>query len=306
MNIFESMNRSFDAAIKDCTSKKPLKESVEAPAKEFKAIEIPAPFNIYYRTIQPEEYRDFLGCDYAECEDYAADYGVDELQYIIANDDYATCLSDMGMEVLSVYRDGDNIGIGQEVGGRLYPVEFSEIEGCLSECVKPVKEEVKAEVEPEKPVEEAVAEEPVKEELNLEEGKKDDRDMWDEVYGELTMDGEQKLVGKTYQFNRGVGYDMDNVWTGDNGEICIGAATLEELKPAAEIAMRHKADGVSYKMRRGRKYEKYDYIIEIAVPYEDVDECVDAPEKVEEEVEVKEELNPLEKLKKAYPELNLD
>ena len=297
MNIYESMNKAMDKELKKVSiakkliSKK-LTESVEEvkPVVEFKAIEIPAPFDKYYRTLQPKEYVDVVGCSYEECaEDDAADYGVDAVQYIVAKDDQKASLSGAGMDILSVYKDGNTIGVGQEVGGRLFPVDFIE-------CMKPVAEEVESE---EKDAEEACSEDKITESA-------DPDDKWDEIYGELTMDGSQVKKGRTTQFNKGVGYDYtDQICTGKNGEICVGAMTLDELKPAADVAIKHKDEGVTYKMHRGGDRDKWAYFIDICIPGIDMEECANKP--LGEEIEIKnEELSPLEKLKKAYPELNLD
>lgn len=314
MNIYESMNKAFDIEFSKIEEKKKQKltESVEVKEEvEFKPLTIPAAFAKYYRVLQPGEYMDIVGFPYEEMAGSAAEYGVDEMQYIIANDDYQAGLADNGLEVLAIYKDGNNIGIGQEVGGRLYPVDLEEITGSITECIKPVKEEVEAN-NPLKKLKKAYPE--LREESKLHESKDESEDdLWSEVYGELTMDGKQVPAGKTTKFNIGAGYDYRRIHTGDNGEIRVEADTLEELRPAADVAIKHKDEGVTYKMRRGGKYEKFKYCIEICIPMEGIaegmqaskmDECADKP--VEESVEVKnEDLSPIEKLKKAYPELNI-
>ena len=319
MNIYESMNKAFDTEFSKIEEKRQkLTESVEAKKEvEFKPIAIPAAFAKYYRTLQPNEYMDIIGFPYEEMAGSAAEYDVDKMQYIIANDDYQAGLADNGLEVLAIYKDGNNIGIGQEVGGRLYPVDLEEITGSITECVEPVKKEVTEEpaIQEGIPEEEPKVEECTDSEVVLDEAKKDesDDDLWSEVYGELTMDGKQVPAGKTTKFNIGAGYDYRRIHTGDDGEIRVEADTLEELRPAADVAIKHKDEGVTYKMRRGSKYEKFKYCIEICVPMEGIaecmktskmDECIDKP--VEESVEVRnEDLSPIEKLKKAYPELNI-
>ena len=366
MNIYESMNKAFDTELSKIEGKRQkLTESVEAKKEvEFKPMAIPAAFAKYYRVLQPNEYMDIVGFPYEEMAGSAAEYDVDEMQYIIANDDYQAGLADNGLEVLAIYKDGNNIGIGQEVGGRLYPVDLEEITGSITECVKPIEEEVKADnplkklekkypeldlnspeednhikkgdVKPESPLDKLVKKYPelvtesvkgdsvmdklkraypeLREESKLHESKDESEDdLWSEVYGELTMDGKQVPAGKTTKFNIGVGYDYRRVHTGDDGEIRVEANTLEELRPAADVAIKHKDEGVTYKMRRGSKHERFKYCIEICIPMEGIaecmetskmDECADKP--VEESVEVKnEDLSPIEKLKKAYPELNI-
>lgn len=338
MNVYESMNKAMDKELEKVPTAKKLTESVEEikPVVEFKAIEIPAPFDTYYRTLQPEEYEDVVGCSYEDCaEDDAADYGVDAIQYIVAKDDQKASLSDVGMDILSVYKDGSTVGVGQEVGGRLFPVDFIDIKDYITECMKPVIEEMQPKNEDLSPLDklkkaypdldlssEQAADTPRKKanriesnpldklkraypELNLTESAEAD-DKWDEIYSELTMDGAQVKKGHTTQFNKGVGYDYtDQICTGKNGEICVGAMTLEELKPAADVAIKHKGEGVTYKMRRGGDRDKWAYFIDICIPGIDMEECANKP--LGEEIEIKnEELSPIEKLKKAYPELNLD
>ena len=316
MNIYESMNKAFDAEFSKIEEKRQkLTESVEVKKEvDFKPLAIPAAFAKYYKVLQPEEYMDVMGFPYEEMAETAKEYGVDDMQYIVALDDCAADLANNDLSVLVVYKDGSNIGIGQEVGGRLYPVDLEEVTGSITESVEPVEEEqaVKEEVV----AEESKAEECEDSEKVLDEAKEDesDDDLWSQIYGELTMDGEQIKVGRTTQFNKGAGYDYTKqIHTGDDGAIRVEADTLEELKPAADIAIAHKGEGVTYKMRRGKKDEKFVYCIEICIPMEGIAECMNLPKMVEctnkpvkEEVEVKnEDLSPLEKLKKAYPELNI-
>lgn len=334
MNIYESMNKAFDTELSKIEEKRQkLTESVEVKKEvEFKPIAIPAAFAKYYRVLQPNEYMDIVGFPYEEMVGSAAEYGVDEMQYIIANDDYQAGLADNGLEILAIYKDGNNIGIGQEVGGRLYPVDLEEVTGSITECVKPIEEEVKADnplKKLEKKYPELVTESvkgdsvmdklkraypELREESKLHESKDESEgDLWSEVYGELTMDGKQVPAGKTTKFNIGAGYDYRRIHTGDDGEIRVEANTLEELRPAADVAIKHKDEGVTYKMRRGSKYERFKYCIEIYIPMEGIAECMKtskmdgcADKPVEESVEVKnEDLSPIEKLKKAYPELNI-
>lgn len=367
MNIYESMNKAFDIEFSKIEEKKKQKltESVEVKEEvEFKPLTIPAAFAKYYRVLQPGEYMDIVGFPYEEMAGSAAEYGVDEMQYIIANDDYQAGLADNGLEILAIYKDGNNIGIGQEVGGRLYPVDLEEVTGSITECVKPIEEEVKADnplkklekkypeldlnsseednhikrddAKPGSSLDKLIKKYPelvtesvkgdsvmdklkraypeLREESKLRESKDESEDdLWSEVYGELTMDGKQVPAGKTTKFNIGAGYDYRRIHTGDDGEIRVEANTLEELRPAADVAIKHKDEGVTYKMRRGSKYERFKYCIEICIPMEGIaedmktskmDEC--ANKVVEEEIEVKnEDLSPIEKLKKAYPELNI-
>lgn len=369
MNIYESMNKAFEAELSKIDAKKQkLTESVEVKEEvEFKPIEIPAVFAKYYRTLQPGEYKDIVGFPYEEMTGTAAEYGVDEMQYIIANDDYQAGLADNGLEVLAVYKDGNNIGIGQEVGGRLYPVDLEEVTACLKEnmnesqedkslenllqkypelkldsTVKPLNEDnpyeklkkaypdlensapsekaetkyppiKKSDATPGSPLDKLITKYP---ELMEESMDEDDDDLWSEIYGELTMDGKQVMsdTGKSTKFNIGAGYDYNSqIHVCDDGAIRVEADTLEELKPAADIAMAHKAEGVSYRMRRCKKGENFNYCIEICIPFEDVTECLDSKSLEEEdctdapmeEAVKNEDLSPIEKLKKAYPELNI-
>ncbi len=332
MNIYESMNKAFEAELSKIDAKKQkLTESVEVKEEvEFKPIEIPAVFAKYYRTLQPGEYKDIVGFPYEEMTGTAAEYGVDEMQYIIANDDYQAGLADNGLEVLAVYKDGNNIGIGQEVGGRLYPVDLEEVTACLKESMNeensfeklkkaypdlenPTSSEKaetkypsikKSDATPGYPLDKLITKYP---ELMEESMDEDDDDLWSEIYGELTMDGKQVMsdTGKSTKFNIGAGYDYRRIHAGQDGEIRVEASTLEELRPAADIAIKHKDEGVTYKLRRGGKYDSFRYCIEIFVPMEDLDECMDkAAPKMEEAVK-NEDLSPIEKLKKAYPELNI-
>lgn len=169
MNIYESMNKAFDAEISKIQIKKQnLTESVEAGKEvEFQPIAIPAPFDKYYRVLQPEEYMSIVGFPYDEMTESAADYGVDEIQYIIAKDDLASSLGDAGMEILSVYKDGDAVGVGEEVGGRLFPIDYTDIQEYITECVKPVTEGAEVKNEDTSPMEKLEKAYP---ELDVEEG----------------------------------------------------------------------------------------------------------------------------------------
>lgn len=133
----------------------------------------------------------------------------------------------------------------------------------------------------------------------------DDDDLWTKIYGELTMDGKQVMKGKSTQFNRGAGYDYARqIHVDTDGSIWVEADTIDELKPAADIAIAHKDEGVTYKLCRGKKGEKFAYCIKICIP-EDMEESTS--QSLKEKVEAKNGgMSPLEKLKKAYPELNLD
>ena len=96
-------------------------------------------------------------------------------------------------------------------------------------------------------------------------------DLWDEVYGKLTMSGDTEPSGKTTKFGTGAGYDYRNqVWVGVDGEICIGANSLDELRPAADIAGKYADRGVEYNLHKCSKYNKYPYCITICVPEEEI------------------------------------
>lgn len=133
----------------------------------------------------------------------------------------------------------------------------------INEALNPWEKLVKAYPE--------LADDPVKESPIKEAVEDDDSDLWDKVYGELTMDGElaPSSTGKSYKFNTGAGYRYaDQVWTGRDGEICVGAESMEELEAAARVALSHKKDGVTYKLCKGSpNRDKFPFIIEIYVPY---------------------------------------
>lgn len=384
MNIYESMNKAFDAEFSKIDAKKQkLTESVEVKEEvEFKPLTIPAAFAKYYRVLQPKEYDTLFGFPYSDMVEEAEACGVDELQYLMAKEEYEEDLAENGLDTLTIYRDGSSVGIGQIVGGRLYPIGLEEITGSITECTKLVKESVKenplkklkksypeldldspqgtdpikkSDVKSDSPLDklvkaypelviESVREESIEEssvmdklrkaypELNdhsnvnesrrcrlnrkkslVESTDDTDNDLWSKVYGELTMDGKQVPAGKTTKFNIGAGYDYRRIHAGDNGEIRVEANTLEQLRPAADIAIKHKDEGVTYRMRRGSKYDKFRYCIEICIPMEGIAECMNAPKidecadkPVEEDMGIKnEDLSPIEKLRKAYPELNI-
>ena len=179
---------------------------------------------------------------------------------------------------------------------KAYPELETSSESAVDNSIK------KDDIKPDSPMDKLVKKYP---EL-INEAKK--KDLWSEVYGKLTMDGEQIQKGETTQFNTGAGYDNTSQISTDpqTGAICVGANTLEELRPAADVAIKYKDQGVSYRMRKGRKYDKWAYIIEIEIPGINMDECTKVPaEDMKEDVKC-EGLSPIEKLKKAYPELNLD
>lgn len=267
MNIYDSMNSYFNEKLAAVEKGAKLTESVEKPVIEFEEMTIPAPFDTYYRVIRPEEYEDILGFEYDadEIKSEAGGYGIEGLQYAILKDGYDT---DGEVKVVAICKDGDNTFVGINVGGQMFPVDFTEVEAQIKEVKNPLKEDlnpwdklVKAYPElAEKPLEEAKGEDP-------------EEDLWDRVYGELTMDGElaPSSTGKSYKFNTGAGYRYaDQVWTGKDGEICVGADTLEELKAAAEVATNYADKGVSYSLRRGSlNRDKFPFIIEISVPYEE-------------------------------------
>lgn len=303
MNIYESMNRSFEAAMEKKAPKK-LKESVEKPVKEFKELAIPAPFADYYKIIRPEEYEDILGFEYNEAEmkrEAAEQHGVEDYQYAILKDGFDT---DGECKILAVCKDGDVSYVAINVDGRMFPIDFAEIEGEIREVEKPVEECVKEPIEEaveeeEKPLEEALnpwdklvaaypdlAEEPIRESAEGEEvveekaeevpeearKEEEEEDLWDKIYGELTMDGETvpSSTGKSYKFNTGAGYNPYRVWTlMDECGLKIGADSIEELKAAADIARKYADKGVTYELSRGRKHiDRTPFIIKIHIPEE--------------------------------------
>lgn len=416
-NIYDSMNHYFDTKIAAVEQKSKLAESVDKPVEEFQELVIPEPFIKYYRIIRPEEYEDILGYEYdvKELEEAAEEAGVESIQYAILRDGFDT---DGEVKIVSICKDADNVFVGIDIGGRVYPADFDEIISQIKEVEKVNSETNDSEMSSEK-VEESVKEEDLtyeaiyrklckkygyhvaqyelaveedeiltyrfnapndfialiyalfpgdaidpqhvdedtmyvedleeisrksfkalkddldsgdsgslvlyvrnrdtgeiiyeekarlmstdrykwnlkdfqvseslEEDLNpwerlvrvypelaeesLKESVKEEDDLWDEVYGKLTMDGElvPSSTGKSFKFNQGAGYRYaDQVWTGSDGEICVGAETLEELKAAADVAESYVDRGVSYRLRRGTpNRDKFPFIIEIAVPYEE-------------------------------------
>ncbi len=281
MNIYESMNKSFEAAMEKKAPKK-LKESMEKPVKEFKELTIPAPFADYYRIIRPEEYEDILGFEYNEADmkrEASEQHGIEDYQYAILKDDFDT---DGECKILAVCKDGDVVYVAINVDGRMFPIDFAEVEGEIKKVEKPVEECV------EKPLEEDLnpwdklvaaypnlAEEPLRESAEevLEEAhKEEEEDLWDKIYGELTMDGETvpSSTGKSYKFNTGAGYNPYKVWTlRDECGLKIGADSLDELKAAADIARKYADKGVTYELSRGQKHiDRTPFILKIRIPEE--------------------------------------
>lgn len=291
-SIYDSMNNYFDDKLAVAEQKSKLVESVEKPMVEFEELIIPAPFDTYYRIIRPEEYEDILGYEYnaAEMEDLAKEADVESLQYAILKDNFST---NGEVEVVAICKDADQIFVGIDLGGRIYPADFDEVKAQLETVEKPVVETAEdSAVESAEEAAAGVVEESLNEELNpweklvkaypelaeepLREAKRKDpeeEDLWDRVYGDLTMDGElvPSSTGKSSKFNTGAGYSYsDQVWAGQDGEICVGADTLEELKAAAEVAAKYADKGVSYNLRKGSpNRDKFPFIIEISVPYEE-------------------------------------
>lgn len=161
MNIYESMNKSFEAAMEKRASKK-LTESVEKPVVEFKEFAIPAPFADYYRIIRPEEYEDVLGFEYDEAEmkrDAAEQYGIESFQYAILKDKFDT---DGECKIIAVCKDRDVVYVAINVGGEMFPVDFSEVKEEIKEVRKPAEEHADESAE-------SVEEEPIKESLTEQE-----------------------------------------------------------------------------------------------------------------------------------------
>lgn len=285
-NIFESMNKGFEDSLKAVSKRVALKESVEKPVVEFEEMAIPAPFDTYYRILRPEEYDEILGYDYnademkAEAEDA---YDIEAFQYATLKDGYDT---DGEVKVVAICKDGDNTFVGINVGGQMFPVDFTEVEAQIKEVKNPHIQESKKVKEAKKTIREdldlwdklvaaypALAEEPIREsaeEDQLIEGKAKKMDLWDEIYGRMVEDGRsvKAKTGHSMSFNRGAGYNYRFVQPTDRG-MRIGAESLEDLKPAAKIVDEYADRGVVYQLERGsRVKDPCPYYINITIPEE--------------------------------------
>lgn len=168
---------------------------------------------------------------------------------------------------------------GFEVVGQIAPYETKEVE-----------------------VEEPEAEVKEEEEVKLEEGKHEEKSLWDEIYGELAEDGTLKMVSNTKgnympQINKGAGYDYkDQVVVDRAGNIVVKASEECDLKKAIDVANKYADKGVTYNISKSKYDKKYKYWLTIEIPEEFKESLNEAKDKGG-------ELNPLEKLRKKFPEL---
>lgn len=110
---------------------------------------------------------------------------------------------------------------------------------------------------------------------SLNEAKREEEDLWDKIYGELTMDGKQKINPKTKTpyFNKGAGYDyVDQISVDNDGNIIIRAKEERDLKAAIDIADAHAKDGVNYNISTNRHDKKYPYWMTIEIPQDNLHE----------------------------------
>lgn len=132
-------------------------------------------------------------------------------------------------------------------------------------------------------------------EQSLEEAKKEEKDLWSTIYGELTEDGTSQMVVNSQghympQINKGAGYDYRSVFTDTKGNIVIRADEEKEFEKAIEVADKYSDDGVTYTINKSKYLKSKPYFMTIEVPYEE---------------EMDEGLSVMEKIKKAHPELGL-
>lgn len=109
-----------------------------------------------------------------------------------------------------------------------------------------------------------------------------DKDLWSEIYGKLTLDGEQTFSkGSTPRINRGVGYsNQEEVTTDRDGNIVVRCNSEEELEAAKEIVKAYRDKGVTSSTKYDR-YMKRPYSLTIKIPEDMVGESLTEDEKEE-------------------------
>ncbi len=104
---------------------------------------------------------------------------------------------------------------------------------------------------------------------------KEEKDLWDIIYGELTEDGSQYIVPETGKprINKGAGYKFDSQIAVDRaGNIVVKAKEERDLKAAIDIADKHKDNGVTYNIDQSKYDKNYPYWMTIEIP-EKYKEC---------------------------------
>lgn len=240
------------------------------------------------------ELRDFLDTDDVDMEEQtiidpeAADES--ELKDSYVGDVVLSCCVCKSM----IYKKPEDVKIDEES-------ELVNIEEECPYCYSTEGYEVIGQIAPyetkEKEVEEVKEEEDV-----LEEGKHEKRSLWDEIYGELTEDGTLKMVDNskgnyTPQINKGAGYDYKKQVAVDaDGNIVVKASEEHDLKRAINVANKYADKGVTYNISKSKYDKNYKYWLTIEIPEEFKEGLKEAKSK-------KSGMNPLELLRKKFPEL---
>ena len=104
---------------------------------------------------------------------------------------------------------------------------------------------------------------------------KEEKDLWDIIYGELTEDGSQYIVPETGKprINKGAGYKFDDQIAVDRaGNIVVKTREERDLKAAIDIADKYKDKGVTYNIDQSKYDKNYPYWMTIEIP-EEYKEC---------------------------------
>lgn len=110
-----------------------------------------------------------------------------------------------------------------------------------------------------------------------------DTDLWSEIYGKLTSDGEQIISkNRSPRINRGAGYgNQEEVTTNRDGDIVVRCSSEAELEPAKAVAKSYADRGVTAEVKYDR-YMKKPYSLIIKVPENEVSESLDEEEEADE------------------------
>lgn len=245
-----------------------------------------------------KELRDFLDADDIEEQTIIDPEAADEseLKDSYVGDVVLSCCVCKSM----IYKKPEDVIVDEDS-------ELVNVEEECPYCYSTEGFEVVGQIAPYEPNKGVVEEEPeveVKEEeaVKLEEGKHEEKSLWDEIYGELTEDGTLKMVDNTKgnympQINKGAGYDYkDQVAVDRDGNIVVKAAEEHDLKKAIDVANKYADKGITYNISKSKYDKKYKYWLTVEIPEEFKESLNEAKVK-------KGKLNPLEKLRKKFPEL---
>lgn len=103
---------------------------------------IPSPLDEYYRIISDEEFKEMVGDDdTSSIVESIPGYDVEHLAWVAPKPEYDEALSDAGLWIMELVKEGNRIFIGYVVHDRIYSVDADEIFDIVSDDIEDDEEE---------------------------------------------------------------------------------------------------------------------------------------------------------------------